>query len=61
MTLNRRRHPLASVTDSAGIRAVRNAPADRLYAELVEAPILSIGEFSGPSELLFGQDRVSVA
>ncbi|MCY3548530.1 MAG: 6-bladed beta-propeller [Gemmatimonadetes bacterium] len=47
--------PAASVTDSAGIRAVRNAPADRLYAELVEAPILSIGEFSGPSELLFGR------
>lgn len=32
-----------------------NAPTDRPYAELVEAPILSIGEFSGPSELLFGR------
>ena len=47
--------PVPTVTDSAGIRIVTNAPEDRVYAELVDAPILSIGEFSGPRELLFGR------
>ena len=47
--------PVLAVTDSAGIRIVNNAPEDRVYAELVDVPVLSIGEFSGPSELLFGR------
>lgn len=44
-----------TVTDSAGIRVVTNPPGDLVYAELASDPTLSIGQFSGPEELLFGR------
>ena len=44
-----------AVTDSAGIRIVTNPPGDLVYAELAEEPTLSIGQLSGPDELLFGR------
>ncbi|MXX33924.1 MAG: hypothetical protein F4Z50_04090, partial [Gemmatimonadetes bacterium] len=47
--------PAATVTDSAGIRIVTTPPGDLVYAELAAEPVLSIGEFSGPDELLFGR------
>lgn len=47
--------PVPTVAESGGIRIVTNAPEDRVYAELADAPILSIGELSGPRELLFGR------
>lgn len=43
------------VTDSASIRVVTNPPGDLVYAELAEEPTLSIGQLSGPDELLFGR------
>ena len=43
------------ITDSAGIRVVTNPPGDLVYAELAEEPTLSIGQLSGPDELLFGR------
>ena len=43
------------VSDSAGIRVVTNPPGDLVYAELAEEPTLSIGQLSGPDELLFGR------
>lgn len=52
--------PTAEVTDSAGIRVVTTAPGDLVYAELAEDPVLSIGDFTGPEEILFG-DIESVA
>lgn len=45
----------ATATDSAGIRVVTNPPGDLVYAELAADPTLSIGQFSGPEELLFGR------
>ena len=48
------------VTDSAGIRVVTTPPGDLVYAELAEEPTLSIGDFAGPQEILFG-DIESVA
>ena len=50
----------AEVTDSAGIRVVSTPPGDLVYAELAEEPALSIGDFTGPEEILFG-DIESVA
>ncbi len=47
--------PSATVTDSAGIRVVTNPPGDLVYAELAAEPTLSIGQLSGPDELLFGR------
>ena len=47
--------PTASVTDSAGVRLVTSDPADAVYAELAEAPALSVGLLDGPPELLFGR------
>ena len=47
--------PAATATDSAGIRVVANPPADLVYAELGEEPLLSIGLLTGPEELLFGR------
>ena len=44
-----------TVTDSAGIRVVTTPPGDLVYAELAEGPVLSIGQLSGPDELLFGR------
>ena len=44
-----------TVTDSAGVRIVTNAPEDLVYAELAGTPQLSIGEVTGPDELLFGR------
>lgn len=44
-----------TVTDSAGVRIVTNAPEDLVYAELAGTPHLSIGEISGPEALLFGR------
>ena len=44
-----------TVTDSAGIRVVTTPPGDLVYAELAEEPTLSIGQLSGPDELLFGR------
>lgn len=52
--------PATEVTDSAGIRVVTTAPGDLIYAELAEEPALSIGDFTGPEEILFG-DIESVA
>ncbi|MYA11733.1 MAG: hypothetical protein F4Z32_09740 [Gemmatimonadetes bacterium] len=52
--------PAAEVTDSAGIRVVTTPPGDAVYAELAEEPALSIGDFAGPEEILFG-DIESVA
>ena len=52
--------PATEVTDSAGIRVVTTAPGDLVYAELAEEPALSIGDFTGPEETLFG-DIESVA
>ncbi|MYA11734.1 MAG: hypothetical protein F4087_12355 [Gemmatimonadetes bacterium] len=43
------------VTDSAGVRVVTNPPGDLVYAELAEEPLLSIGQLTGPDELLFGR------
>ncbi len=45
----------ASVTDSAEVRIVTTLPGDLVYAELAADPSLSIGEFTGPEELLFGR------
>ncbi|MDE2677949.1 MAG: 6-bladed beta-propeller [Gemmatimonadota bacterium] len=45
----------ATVTDSAGIRIVTTPPGDLVYAELAAEPTLSIGQLSGPDELLFGR------
>lgn len=47
--------PAVAVTDSAGIRIVTTRPGDLVYAELAAEPSLSIGEFTGPDELLFGR------
>lgn len=47
--------PAVDVTDSAGIRIVITRPGDLVYAELAAEPSLSIGEFTGPEELLFGR------
>ena len=47
--------PTASVTDSAGVRLVTSEPGDAVYAELAEAPALSVGLLDGPPELLFGR------
>ncbi len=47
--------PAADVTDSAGIRIVTTPPGDLVYAELAAEPTLSIGQLSGPDELLFGR------
>lgn len=47
--------PNVPITDSAGIRVVTNPPGDLVYAELAEEPTLSIGQLSGPDELLFGR------
>ena len=47
--------PGLTVTDSTGIRIVTNAPDEHVYAELAESPVLSVGELSGPEELLFGR------
>lgn len=47
----------ATVTDSAEIRVVTTPPGDLVYAELAEEPTLSIGQLSGPDELLFGMIR----
>ncbi len=44
-----------AVTGSAGIRVVTSPPGDLVYAELAEEPSLSIGQLSGPDELLFGR------
>ncbi|MCY4571343.1 MAG: hypothetical protein OXF01_00970 [Gemmatimonadetes bacterium] len=44
-----------TVTDSAGIRVVTTPPADLVYAGLAEEPALSIGDFTGPEEILFGR------
>ena len=44
-----------TVTDSAGIRVVTTPSADPGYAELAEEPALSIGDFTGPEEILFGR------
>ena len=44
-----------TVTDSAGIRVVTTPPADLVYAALAEEPALSIGDFTGPEEILFGR------
>ena len=46
---------VATATDSAGIRVVTTAPGDLVYAELAAEPALSIGQLSGPDELLFGR------
>lgn len=46
--------PAADVTDSAGVRIVTSDPGDAVYAELAEAPALSVGLLDGPPELLFG-------
>ena len=43
------------VSDSAGIRVVTSPPGDLVYAELAAEPTLSIGQLSGPDELLFGR------
>lgn len=47
--------PTANVTDSAGVRLVTSDPDDAVYAELAEAPALSVGLLDGPPELLFGR------
>lgn len=47
--------PTASVTDSAGVRVVTSDPGDAVYAELAEAPALSVGLLDGPPEFLFGR------
>ena len=44
-----------TVTDSAGVRIITTLPGDLVYAELAADPSLSIGEFTGPEELLFGR------
>ena len=44
-----------AVSDSAGVRMVTNAPEDVVYAEVAGTPRLSIGQISGPEELLFGR------
>ena len=47
----------ATVTDSVGIRVVTTPQSDLVYAELAAEPTLSIGQLSGPEELLFGRIR----
>ena len=49
----------AAATDSAGIRIVTNPPAYIVYAELAAEPTLSIGQLSGPEELLFGRIQLA--
>ena len=44
-----------TVSDSAGVRVVTTPSADLVYAALAEEPALSIGDFTGPEEILFGR------
>ena len=43
------------VADSSGIRIVTSDAGDLVYAELSDAPALSIGSYDGPDEYLFSR------